>query len=197
MGSAAPGSAHMVAMRTLDRNYLATHPAGDELATFNISLSLPASVDVPNNPDGTRPQVSLKATSDTYGNLLGVLSYVHDMDINELVMAILLENVDEEKLEAFDSAEAAAPFMREAAAEIVTPFRTFTLGLALEADGVDLLVGADLELTAPGMVSAAQALKSMTRPFVLSDLAISFSPETDDDEDDYSGGSRNEVLVVS
>ncbi|HEX9225854.1 MAG TPA: hypothetical protein VF885_04240 [Arthrobacter sp.] len=184
-------------MRTLDRNYLATHPAGDDLAAFNISLSIPASVDVPNNPDGTRPQISLKATSDTYGNLLGVLSYVHDMDINELAMAILLENVDEEKLEAFDSAEAAAPFMREAAAEIITPFRTFTLGFALEADGVDLPVGADLELTGPSMVSAAQALKSMTRPFVLSDLAISFSPEIDDEDDDYSDGSRNEVLVVS
>lgn len=182
-------------MRTLDRKYLASHPAGDELATFNVSLSLPTSVDVPNNPDGTRPQVSLKATSDTYGNLLGVLSYVHDMEISELIMGILLDNVAEEKLEAFDSAEAAAPFMREAATEIVTPFRTLSLGLALEADGVDLPVSADLELTAPSMVSAAQALKSMTRPFILSDLAISFSPETDDDEDGYSG--ENHVLVMS
>mgnify|MGYP003407467069 FL=1 len=196
MGRGGQGSAHMVAMRTLDRNYLATHPAGDKRAEFSISLGLPASVDVPNNPDGTRPQVSLKASSDTYGNLLGVLSYVHDMEINELVMAILLENVAEEKFEVFDSYEAAAPFMREAVAEIVSPFRAFTLSLELEADGEPLPVSAVLELTAPSMVSATHALKSMTRPFVLSDLAISFSPETDDDDEEYSGG-RNDVLVVS
>ena len=183
----------MFRMRTLDRNYLAAHPAGDEPAVFTVSLTLPGSVDVPNNPDGTRPQVSLKATSDTYGNLLGLLSYIHDEEVPDNVMAILLENVDEEKLEAFDSIEAAAPFMRETAAEIVTPFRTFTLSLALEADEVTLVSGV-LELTAPDMVSAAKALKSMTRSHVLSDLAISFSPETDDD-DEYA--DSNEVLVIS
>jgi hypothetical protein len=109
-------------------------------------------------------------------------------------MAILLENIDEEKLEDFDSIEAAAPFMREAVAEIATPFRTFVLSLALEADEVTVVSGV-LELTAPNMVSAAKALKLMTRPQVLSELAISFSPETADDDDDYAGS--NEVLVVS
>lgn len=187
-------SAHMRRMRTLDRNYLANHPAGDEQAVFTVHLTLPESVDVPNNPDGTRPQVTLKATSDTYGNLLSLLSYVHDEDLNDNVMALLLENIDEKKLEEFASIDEAAPFMRDAVSEIVTPFRTFKLSLELEADEVAVVSGV-LELTAPDMVSAAKALKSMTRPHVLSDLAISFSPETDDYDDDYAGS--NEVLVVS
>lgn len=182
-------------MRTLDRNYLATHPTGDEPAVFTVSLDLPESVNVPNNPDGTRPQVTLKATSDTYGNLLGVLGYVHDEDMADNVFALVLENVDEEKLEAFDSMEAAAPFLRETASEVVSPFRTFKLPLALEAEGEEAVtVSAVLELTAPDMISAAKALKSMTRPRILSELAISFSPETED-YDDYAGS--NEVLVVS
>lgn len=180
-------------MRTLDRKYLAAHPAGDEPAVFTVSLDLPSSVDVPNNPDGTRPQITLNATSDTYGNLLGLLSYVHDEDLNDNVMALLLENVDEEKLAEFGSVEEAAPFMRAAVSEIVTPFRTFTMSLGLEADDVEVVSGV-LKLTAPDMVSAVKALKSMTRPHVLTDIAISFCPETDDD-DDYANG--NEVLVVS
>lgn len=185
-------------MRTLDRNYLAAHPAGDEPAKFNVTIDIPASVDVPNNPDGTRARITLDATSDTYANLLGLLSYVHDEEVHDNVMALLLENIDEEKLEAFDSIEEAAPFMREAAAEIVTPFRTFTLSLALksEVDGeVISEVSGELKLTAPSMISAAQALKSMTRPHVLTDIAISFCPETDDDDDEFASG--NEVLVVS
>ncbi|WP_354214655.1 hypothetical protein [Arthrobacter sp. UYCo732] len=180
-------------MRTLDRNYLAAHPTGEEPAVFTLNLTLPESIDVPNNPDGTRPQVTLKATSDTYGNLLGLLGYIHDEEVHDNVWAILLENIDEAKLEAFDTLEGAAPFMREAASEVVTPFRTFTLSLALEAEELSVVSGV-LELTAPDMVSAAKALKSMTRPHVLSELAISFSPETED-YDDYAGG--NEVLVVS
>lgn len=189
----------MGSMRTLDRDYLASHPAGDELAEFNVSIPVPASFDVPDNPDGTRPQISMKATSDTYGNLLGILSYVHDEEVAENILALVLANVDEAKLEAFASIEEAAPFIRESAAEVVSPFRTFSLSLALEADGEDSPeVTAVLELTAPSMTSAAKALQAMTKPRVLTELAISFSPETDDDEyDEYSGDSRNEVLVVS
>lgn len=184
-------------MRTLDRNYLATHPAGDTPAEFNVSIPLRASVDVPDNADGTRPRVSLKATSDTYANLLTVLSYVHDEEVNENAFAILLENIDEKDLEGFASMEEAAPFLRAAAEVMVTPFRTFTLALTLSSDDAPS-VEATLELTAPSMVLAAGALKSLTKPNVLSDLAISFSPETDDDEyDEFSGDSRNEVLVVS
>lgn len=185
-------------MRTLDRNYLAAHPAGDAPAEFTVSVDLPTSVDVPNNPDGTRPKITLDATSDTYANLLGLLSYVHDEDVHDNVVALILENTDEEKLEAFGSLEEAAPFMRESAREIVTPFRTFTLSLALqtEADGqVVSEIDGQLKLTAPSIVTAAMALKSMTKPHVLTQLAISFSPETDDDDDEYAG--RNEVLVVS
>ncbi|ACL42298.1 hypothetical protein Achl_4347 (plasmid) [Pseudarthrobacter chlorophenolicus A6] len=184
-------------MRTLDRNYLAAHPAGDEPAKFSVTIDIPSSMEVPNNPDGTRPRITVDAVSDTYANLLGLLSYVHDEEVHDNVMAILLENIDEEKLEGFGSLEEAAPVMRHAAAEIVTPFRTFTLSLSLQTEADDEVVSevsGQLKLTAPNMISAAQALRSMTRPHVLTDIAISFCPETEDD-DEYAGS--NEVLVVS
>lgn len=185
----------MVRMRTLDRTYLATHPAGDETATFSISMPVPASVDVPDNPDGTRPKITLKATSDTYSNLLGILSYVHDEDVAENAVLLVVHNVDEKELAPYETIEDAAPFIREAVAEIVSPFRTFTLELGLQAgDDEETFASGVLELTAPSMISAAQALKAMTKPRVLTELAISFCPETDD-EDDYA--DSNEVLVVS
>lgn len=182
-------------MRTLDRDYLAVHPAGDEPAEFTVSIPVPASIDVPNNADGTRPQVTLNATSDTYGNLLGILGYAHDVDVAENVLVLAVENADESKMGLYETIEEAAPFIREFAAEIITPFRTFTLTLELQAgDDEDSLVRGVLAITAPSVISAAQALKVMTKPHVLTQLAISFSPETDDD-DDYA--DSNEVLVVS
>lgn len=83
-------SAHMGGlMKTLDRRYLATHPAGNERAESLMHLTLPDGVDVENNPDGTRPKVTLKATADTYGTLLAVLSELHDQDTGEIAMAMV------------------------------------------------------------------------------------------------------------
>lgn len=184
----------MSAMRTLDRNYLAAHPAGDEPAIFEVSIEVPESVDVPNNPDGTRPQVSLKATSDTYGNLLGILHYMHGVDTGQNIVMLTIENADEDKMAEFETIMDAAPYLREAAAEIVTPFRTFTQTLELQAsEDENSMVTAPLEITAPSITHAGLALKSMTRPHVLNEPAISFSPEIQDDEDFPS----NDVLVVS
>lgn len=184
----------MADMRTLDRKYLATHPAGEEPAVFEVSIDLPASVDVPNNPDGTRPQVTLKATSDTYGNLLGILGYVHGVEVGQNIVMLVVENADERKMAEYDSVLAAAPYLREAAAEIVTPFRTFIQTLELQtSNDEDSMITASLEITAPSITHAGLALKSMTRPHVLNELAISFSPETHDDDD----FADNHVLVVS
>lgn len=184
----------MLAMRTLDRKYLATHPVGDEPAVFEVSIEVPESMDLPNNPDGTRPQVTLKATSDTYGNLLGLLGYVHGVDVGQNIVMLVIENADERKMAEYETVLAAAPYLREAAAEVVTPFRTFTQTLELQtSDGEDSMVTATLEITAPSITHAGLALKSMTRPHVLNELAISFSPETQDDED----FADNHVLVVS
>lgn len=183
----------MTRMRTLDRKYLSENPAGDETAEFTVSVTVPTSIEVPDNADGSRPSITLKASSDTYAHLLGILSYVHDEDLAENIMMFVLENADQDKIESFSSLEEAAPYIREAAAEIVHPFRTFTLNLDLTAGDESVAAGV-LELTAPSMVSAAQALKAMTKPQVLNELAISFSPETDDD-DGY--GPSNDVLVVS
>ncbi|QOD05971.1 hypothetical protein [Pseudarthrobacter sp. BIM B-2242] len=181
-------------MRTLDRKYLATHPAGEEPAVFEVSIDLPASVDVPNNPDGTRPQVTLKATSDTYANLLGILGYVHGVEVGQNIVMLVVENADERKMAKYETVLAAAPYLREAAAEMVTPFRTFTQTLELQtSEDENSMVTASLEITAPSITHAGLALKSMTRPHVLNELAISFSPETQDDDD----LADNHVLVVS
>jgi len=183
-------------MRTLDRDYLAANPAGDEPATFTMSIPVPDSVPLPSNADGTRPRVTLNASSDTYGNLLGILGYVHTVDVAENIIVLVVENADQNKMELYETIEEAAPFIRESAAEIVTPFRTFTLKLDLQdGDDENSLVSGLLEITAPSVTSAAQALKVMTKPRVLQELAISFSPETEDDE--YDEYASNEVLVVS
>jgi hypothetical protein len=67
-GTSTAPSAHMGSMRTLDRDYLATHPKGDEKATLTLHLPIPASIDVPDNADGTRPAVTLKATGGPYSS---------------------------------------------------------------------------------------------------------------------------------
>lgn len=184
----------MTSMRTLDRKYLATHPIGDEPAVFEVRIEVSKSVDVPNNPDGSRPQVTLKATSDTYGNLLGILGYMHGVDTGQNIVMLAIENADESRMAEFEHIVDAGPYLRELAAEIVTPFRTFTQTLELQAgDDENSLVTASLEITAPSITHAGMALKSMTAPRVLNELAISFSPEIPDDEDFAS----NDVLVVS
>lgn len=183
-------------MRTLDRKYLAANPAGDEKAVISLSVPVPTSVDVPANPDGTRPRITLKATGDTYGLVLAALEHLHEDDGAELFVALLDEVITDEEMEAFDSMEEAAPLLRERAHAISAPFRTFEwkADLIVEAGGKQSESSIEFELVTPALGVGVSAVTAMTKPQTLTNVAISFSPVIDDEDDEFAS---NEVLVVS
>lgn len=187
----------MGAMRTLDRKYLAAHPEGEEKAVISLSVPVPTSVDVPANPDGTRPRITLKVTGDTYGLVLAALEHLHDDDEGaELFVALVGQVVTDEEMEAFGSLEEAAPLLRERAHAISAPFRTFEwrAALVIETGGRETESPVEFELITPSLGVGIPAITAMTKPQMLTNVAISFSPVLDDDDEEYAS---NEVLVVS
>lgn len=181
----------MKRVKTLDRNYLATHPSGDEKADIELSAAVPEKMGLDLNPDGSRPQITIKVTGETYMSVLSVLDSLHD-DPNPLLAGLMNELLTEEEMEGFDSLEQAGPLLKERFAEVTVPFKTFTV--ELEADGDDFTIA----VTAPSAKVGAEAFHYLTSPRLLQNTAIAICPEIDDegyydDEDDYSG---NEVLVI-
>lgn len=180
-------SAHMETVKTLDRNYLATHPAGEERAELTLSHPVPGRIDVPENPDGTRPKVSLSVTGDTYRQVLATLTALHEDGGEELLGLLLEDVVTDEELDRFESMDDAAPLLRERVQQVVVPFRTFKAAAQLPAGIVQIAI------TAPSLQVAVEASVGMTSPRTLTNLAIGLCP-TVEDEDDWA---ENEVLVVS
>lgn len=174
-------------MKTLDKNYLATHPSGDEKADITLSASVPVRLQLAANADGTRPQVSIRVTSDTYMNVLATLDGLHD-DAEPLLAALMLELLTEEELGRFATLAEAGPLIKERFAEVVVPFRTFNVSMDLDGEPVDFAI------TAPSAEIGAQALHHLTKPNMLTNTAIAMCPETDDEDDDEYGS--NEVLVI-
>ncbi|MBG0738736.1 hypothetical protein IV500_04795 [Paeniglutamicibacter antarcticus] len=182
-------------MRSLDRNYLSTHTSGSEKAVVSLSVAVPTGVDVPANPDGTRPRITLNATGVTYTLVLAALQHLHE-DGDGLLQELIADVVTDEDLEAFSSLEEAAPLLTERVHAVTSPFRTFewSAELTLEsADGRQEESSVDFELISPSLGVGVPATVAMTTPQMLTNVAISFSPKVEDD-DDYE---RNEVLVVS
>lgn len=174
-------------MRTLNSAFLAANPTGDEKAIFTMSAKVPDKVNVPVNPDGTRPRITITATGNTYLEVLGALTTLHE-DPEPVLEGLMACLMTEDELDAFATLEAAAPLIKERFAEVTVPFTTHTLGFEV-SDGSDI----ELAITAPSATVGTQALHFLTKPHVLMQMAIGFCPETDDDEDDYSD---NEVLVI-
>lgn len=184
-------------MRTLDRKYLAANPAGDEKAVISLSVPVPTGVEVPDNPDGTRPRITLKATGDTYGLVLAALEHLHEDEGDELFEALIYDVVTEEEIAAFSSMEEAAPLLNERVHAVSAPFRTFAWNAALILEGAggqqsETSVG--FELITPSLGVGIPAITALTKPQTLTNVAISFSPVIDGEDDDYAS---NEVLVVS
>lgn len=78
------------------------------------------------------------------------------------------------------------------------PFQTFSwnAGLIIEgADGKEEETSVDFDLVSPSLGVGLPAVKALTKPQTLTSVAISFSPEIDDEHDDEY--NSNEVLVVS
>lgn len=182
-------------MRTFDRQYLATHPLGDEKAEFTLSANVPDSAGVPLNADGSKPQVTLKVTADTYQSALTLLIQLHG-DHQELVGTWLSQQLSvrqyRKAVKMADRGEKPA-FVQEAADRIHTKFLTFETSAVFktEEDGVMKEHTVDLAITAPSVTVGMKGFVSLTRPHNLNELAITFCPELEGDE--Y--GSANEVMV--
>lgn len=184
-------------MRTLDRKYLAANPAGDEKAVISLSVPVPNSVEVPANPDGTRPRITLKATGDTYELVLAALGHLHEDGGEELFEALIYDVVTEEELAAFSSMEEAAPLLNERVHSVSSPFQTFewNAGMVVEdSAGKQKEFSVDFELIAPSLGVGIPAITALTKPQTLTNVAISFSPVLEDDDEDYAS---TDVLVVS
>ncbi|MCG2623154.1 hypothetical protein LVY72_14745 [Arthrobacter sp. I2-34] len=109
-------------LKTLDRQYLATHPAGNEQAEFLMHLPLPDGVDVGNNQDG--PRVTLKATANTYRTMPAVLGELHVQDSGGIAMPMVF-NAAGEEIGILGSLAAAAPLIRQLMHKVTVPFHTF------------------------------------------------------------------------
>lgn len=194
-------SAHMTGMRTLDMPYLNTHPEGDEKAVFTVSATISERHNVPLNPDGSRPAVSLSVTSPTYGTALSVLQGLNGQ-ADEVAFSWLYEVLTDEEAEAFDALpeESDPPsFVREAFARQGEEFLTFSTEVestvsATYEDGTQELESTEttaITITAPSIAVGMEAFDTLTGSRSLQSLAISFSPE----ELDGEYGDSNEVLV--
>lgn len=188
----------MSRVKTFDRNFLANNPTGDQTTGLTLSVLVPARIDVPDNPDGTRPTVTFQVDGSTYAAALAALGHLHDEGGDELVQVLLGEVVTAEELGQFDSFEAAAPLLTERVHEITTPFRTFAWSVSLEFDEQPTTV--DFELTAPSLAVGMQAVIAMTTPAKLVNIAVGLCPETDneglhDGDCEYDEHDGDTVLV--
>lgn len=184
-------------MRTLDAAYLSTHPEGDTKAEFTLSAEVPGSVDVKPNPDGTRPSISVKVSSETYMAALLILTQMHD-DPSELYANWITSVLSAEQLEQLENTpegEGAPQAIKDAVNAVHDDFLTIGLtatAIFADATGKEVTQEAHIDITAPSVASGLSAFDYLTSPRLLTNAAISFSPETEDDED---WGDSNEVLV--
>lgn len=184
-------------MKTLDRHFLSSHPQDDEKADISLSVPVPGTLYVPNNPDGTRPKITLQASGDTYLDILVVLSNIHDDESGAVLEALLADALTDEEMERYETLEAAAPLVKERSQEIVTPFRTFEFGFNLTPNNpTDPDRGVDLKLTTPSIVAGMRAINSLTKSAALTNLAVSLCPTVSDDDDYWDEEEREEVLVI-
>lgn len=181
-------------MRTLNPNWLRTNPV-DEQAQISSEVAIPDSVeDVQNNPDGTRPKVTIDMTAEFYMDILTTLSTLADSQ--EMLQQMAVESVADDLLanrgftqeQLLDMSpdeffEAAAP-----SAE----WHDYEYSLGAKADD-DREMAVELKVSAPSPIIGMQALVSMTQADRLQSLAIALCPTVEDD-DEFA--DPNEVLVV-
>lgn len=185
----------MARVKTLDREYLSTHPEGDEKAKLTFSGKVPSSIVVPLNPDGTRPSATLQVTGENYMDLIQALNALHEDEAEQFLWELLEQVVTEEEATAVSSPEEAAALLKTSTHEVVVPFRTFTVEMTIEAtDSFGAKTSSDVvfELTAPNLNAGVALAMNVSEPRKLGQLMVSLSPTTDDDEED-----GDEVLVVS
>jgi hypothetical protein len=183
-------------VKTLDREYLSTHPEGDEKAKLSFRGAVPSSIPVPANPDGTRASATLKVTAENYMDAFQALNALHEDEAEQFLWELFEQVITEEEVTSISSPEEAAALLKNRTHEIVVPFRTFTVEMTIEAtDSFGTTTSSDVifELTAPSINVGVALAMNVSNPKMLTQVMVGVSPETDDDEDERG----NEVLVVS
>lgn len=182
-------------MRTLDKQYLATHPEGDDKAEFTLAATTPEGM-LPLNPDGTRQQVTVNVVADTYFAALAALPNLRE-DPARIMGAWLGEILPPKEMKK--AARLAKLGIESKAAKtageaIHEEYLTFTTGVRFELTVNGKTTEQEVELTikAPSVLLGVKGFLSLTTPSSLQNAAIAFCPEIPDEDGDYSG---NEVLV--
>ncbi len=192
-------SVHIERMRTLNKNYLATHPLGDEKATITLHVPVPENRGLPLNADGTRPQITLVGEGDTYGILLRVLSEVRDSEgemLLEAYMDLILSRSEFEDVESLDDA---APRLKEIFTEVHEDFPTTTVTFEMTVEqesGAVETHPVTIAIKSPSMELGVSAAVAMTKPRILTQVAIELCPRADVDWDD-SEDPDSHVMVVN
>lgn len=183
-------------MKTLDRKYLSTHPEGDEKAVLSFSGKVPAGIDVPANPDGTRASVTLRVTAENYMDAVQAMHALHEDQAEQFLWELIEGVVTEAEAAAVASKEDAMALLKTHASRIVTPSRTLTVEMAIlakDSSGTETSSDVVLELTTPSIDLGIALAINVSQPQKLGQVMIGLCPETEDDDDAPS----NEVLVIS
>lgn len=187
----------MGVMRTLDREYLATHPEGDEKANFKLIVNVPSRLEVKNNPDGTRPSITVDVTADNYLTALTLLTEMHGKT-DDLMLGWLSDQLTDEQqavIEQLPDDSGPVPFLNEVVDKIHDPFLTISTGVeaVVVVNGKEVTQEMTVIITAPSISSGVQGFEFLTSPRMLMSTAVTFSPVVEDDEYGY----ENEILVRS
>ena len=169
---------------------------------FTVSAEIPEKYNIPLNRDGSRPKASLDVTAPTYGTARAVLSKLNEQ-ADEVGFQWLFDVLSEDEKSAVNTLpeDSDLPgFAREAFAREGEEFLTFTTDVestvtATYQDDTQETEGTEtttITITAPSVAIGMKAFGTLTGSRYLQSLAISFCPETTDDE--Y--GDSREVLVV-
>ena len=183
-------------MRTLDAQYLQNNPPGDERADFTFSANVPDSAGLSLNPDGTKPQVSVKVNADTFMAGLVLLGQLHD-DPDELLTTWLgrqLSAAQFRKAVKMIGKGQRPDFAVEAMKKVHPEFLTFnsSASFTMQVNGAEVEQTVDLTITAPSIEIGIQGFVSLTSAARLQNAAIGFCPEI---EDGY--GDSNEVMLIA
>lgn len=183
-------------MRTLDRDYLATHPEGDEKAKAEFSAAISKNHGLPLNPDGTRQRVLLSVEADTYLDMLTVLTELHEDNWNSTIEPMMMQACSAEEIATLMAGGPEAHIvLEERFATPTSPFQTFEWEVTMTESEDDRVIresSVKISLTAPSVAIGQEGGVFLSSPKMLQTAAIGFCPEIDDEDYDDS----NEVLVI-
>lgn len=179
-------------MRTLNKSWLENNPTGDEKSVITFHASRKDNFGMGLNPDGSRPQISIKSTAETHLQNLAMLQMLSDNEGIEAFSEGLVEGFLDAAVKNGADPETLDPQkVLQTPGEFVTAEFTLDMGGDDEQDSEDA-TSVSFEITAPCALYAVQAFRKTVTSRSLQQAAIGMCPEIDDDE--Y--GDANEVLIL-